>query len=795
MRIAIRLVALAALAALLAPAPRATARGDAESRSPNAGILDAFAPDGRPLGPCPLQHTDVTVEIAGFVARVRVTQTFSNPFPDPVEAVYTFPLSHRAAVDAMWLRTGEREIRGAIHRREEARAIYEQARRSGRVAALLDEERRNVFTQSVANLMPGATVEVEIHYVEMLAFEAGRFEWSFPTVVGPRFVPGRPLGTSGTGIVPDTDRVPDASRITPPVTPPGTRAGHDIDIDVSLDVGVRVGGIESPLHEVVVERDGTRRARVRLARRDEIPNRDFVLRYEVSGDKLRSGTLVHRTPGEDGFASFLLLPPRRVTPRTAQPKELVFVIDRSGSQSGLPLAKAKETLLWILDRLHPRDTFQVLDFGSGANLLFERPRLATPETVARARAHVESLQANGGTYMAEAIQRVAGMPADDNRLRIVTFMTDGYVGNDREVIELVRRVRGTSRWFPFGTGNSVNRFLLDAMAREGGGEAEIVLLDAAGDEVAERFWERIASPALTDVQLEFEGLDVYDVYPREVSDVWADRPLVIHARYGRAGRGRVVVRGYRAGQPYREVLDVHLPARADGRGALASMWARARVDALLARDRLALQAGRFPEVLREQVVEVALAHGILTPFTSFVAVEERVVNEAGIPRRVAVPVEMPQGVTYEGVFGESAAAAAAPGAMRMGRLRALGYAVDVPTAEPPVSPSPGPKRILEERSAPEPRAERVGDARQRLAPALRVLLERPQEAHPQVDREGDRVKVRIARDPAAPATREALEAAGVAILQLAEGWALGWVRIGDLEALARLPGIAAVEPA
>jgi Ca-activated chloride channel homolog len=793
-------VALALVA--LAPGP---ARAEEEPVA-GSGALAIRGPDGRPAGDCPLEHTDVRVEVAGFVARVRVVQIFRNPRPDPIEAIYTFPLSHRGAVDALWMRSEGREIRGEIHRREEALRRYEEARAAGRLASRLDQERPNVFTQSIANLMPGARVEIEIHYVETLEYEAGGFAFAFPTVVGPRFVPGTPTGRSGTGWSPDTDRVPDASRITPAVAAQGTRAGHDLAIAVDLDAGVPILGLEAPLHELEVEHEpGARRARVRLARRDEIPNRDFVLRWRVAADEVRSGWLAHRTGDDAGYVTFLFVPPARVAPRDAAPKELVFLIDRSGSQAGLPLAKAKETLLWILDHMDPRDTFQVIDFGSTANRLFERPERAGPAMKARARRYIEALEANGGTMMAEAVRAAAAEPTDPGRLRVVTFMTDGYVGNDLEVIDLVRELRGTSRWFVFGTGSSVNRFLVDEVARAGGGEAETVLLQDPGDAVARRFWQRIGAPVLTDVRLAFEGLEVADVLPAEVSDVWAERPLLVHARYRKPGRGRVVVEGFRGGAPFREAIDVVLPARERGNDALASIWARERVEELLRRDYAALQRQQFPEPLREAVIEVALAHRLVTPFTSFVAVEDRVVNQGGRMETVPVPVEMPQGVTHEGVFGDAGGVARAasgplaPPPAGVSQLRSLGYVLSEPAEAKRREAVGFPARDQavredDEVAVPaEPVVALSDRARERLAPALRALAERGV-ADPALEVRDGRVRVRVVLAAGAPAgLAERLAAAGFEPRQTAGGWQLGWIAIERLGALASLDGVLRVE--
>ncbi len=776
-----------------------------ELEPPGTGMLDAIGPDGEPLGACPLEHTSVSAEIAGFVARVRVTQTFENPFPDPIEAVYTFPLSERGAVDGMWIRTGDREIRGEIKRREEARRIYEQARDRGQLAALLDQERPNIFTQQIANLMPGARVEIVIEYVEPLRYEAGEFEFSFPTVVGPRFIPGAATGQQGTGWSPDTSRVPDASRITPPVTPEGTRSGHDLSIEVTLEAGVPILGIESPLHTVDVERDGKTRAVVALRNRREIPNRDFVLRYAVAGEELESGYLVHRD-GRDGYVSFVLLPPKRVRPADVAPRELVFVIDRSGSQSGRPLLKAKETMLWILERLNPNDTFQIVDFSSSASFLFERPMPVTHETKRRARAHIRSLEANGGTMMAEAIQRVTERRAEGNRLRIVTFMTDGYVGNDFEVISLVKSLRGTSRWFPFGTGNSVNRYLLEEMARHGGGEVEYVLLDAPGDEVARKFYDRIDAPVLTDVRLEFRDLDVYDVYPNQLADVWEERPLVIHARYRNPGKGRVILRGYRAGEAYSQEIEVDLPGREAEGDAIASMWARARVDDLMARDLGALQGGAFPDVLREEIIEVALEHRIMTQFTSFVAVEDRVINQGGQQRTVTVPVEMPQGVEYEGVFRELRSA----GPMKHSRSQeSLGYmqsllgslSLSLPAPETADRAAPVRRGVGKLGDPGDERRERDAaralgrKARERLAPELRALVEGGAPPGPTVQVTDGRVRVRVQLRKGAKEAIEALQEAGLDVDLILGGLVIGEIEIEKLRELAELDAVERISAA
>jgi Ca-activated chloride channel family protein len=412
--------------------------------------------------------------------------------------------------------------------------------------------------------------------------------------------------------------------------------------------------------------------------------------------------------------------------------------------------------------------------------------------IRQARAHIDALEANGGTMMADAVARVCATPADDNRLRIVTFMTDGYVGNDFEVLGMVQRLRGASRWFPFGTGNATNRFLLDHMARLGGGETEHVLLGEPGDVVAGKFWERIGSPVLTDVRVDFEGLDVVDVYPSAPADVWADRPLVIHARYRGAGRGRVVLRGFQGGRPYEQALDVTLPARHAANAAIASMWARAKVEALMDRDLQALQSGTYPAPLREEIVRVALAHRILTPFTSFVAVEDRVVNEGGTSRTVQVPVEMPDGVEYEGIFGNDVMqeAAAAPAAASVtGRVRMASKAARqgfraLDAAEP---------ATIERRDADEPTLELDDCSVRKLGPALRVLVEQGPEARGAAPTQDGWARVRVRLRTLTAETRRALEEAGL-VVQSSEGTSVtGLATPAVLQALVRLEAVVRIE--
>jgi len=623
-----------------------------------SGVLFASASmSHKPLGECPLQHTSVQANVSGYMADVTVKQLFANPFKEKIEAVYTFPLSETGAVDEMTMKVGTRVIHGTIKKKEEAREIYEQAKARGHVASLLDQERPNIFTQSVANIEPGKEVEITIKYKDLLVFENGKYSFAFPTVVGPRFIPGEGIGKTGSGWAPDTNQVPDASKITPLLAPKGTRAGHDISIAVNLDSGVPYSNLKSYLHEVdVLSKDSTH-AQVSLKDKNSIPNKDFVLSWNVSQEQLSSGYITHRNAKEhegSGFFTLMLLPPKSVTPDKVAPKEMIFLIDCSGSQNGPPLNKAKEALNHIIDHMNANDTFQIITFNNQNSLLFEKPEISSAPMKEKAKAFVDGLQARGGTWMAPAVEKVCSIPPDNNRLRIVTFMTDGFVGNDMQILDLVRKHRGTSRWFPFGTGNSVNRYLIDGIAKEGGGEPEYVLLNAKAGEVGEKFYKRIASPVLTDVSVKFDGLDAKEVFPKIVSDVWAQKPLYYKGRYQKPGSGTVTLSGFSQGKPYSKSMKVTFPESNPANAGIASIWARAKVDRLMSEDLTGAQTGNMNPELKNEITKTALDYHIMTQFTSFVAVEEKYVTEGGKSKLIPVPVEMPDGVSHEAVFGHEA---------------------------------------------------------------------------------------------------------------------------------------------
>ncbi len=629
------------------------------------GQLTVVNNEGKPAGLCPLKHTDVQADISGFVARVNVKQEFQNTATTPVEAVYTFPLPDDAAVDDMTMTIGNRVIHSEIKKKEEAREIYETAKSNGQAAALLDQERPNIFTQSVANVLPGENVTIAISYVHLLKYQEGEYEFHFPMVVGKRYLGGAetapntnasrlprgPYTTQGKDGLNTTAE--DARRISPPTMPADVRAGHTLSLTVHLNAGLPIAAMNSVLHEIVVD-DGTSESLVpgntrtiTLKDKDTIPNQDFILKYKVAGPEIQAGVLTHAENGKSGYFTAIIQPPNAPMQGDITPKEMVFVIDQTGSQGGWPIEKAKETMRYCIENLNPGDTFQLLGFNTELFPCFPQPVRATRETVAKALEFLKPLEGNGGTDILKSVDYALKLPDDPNRLRIVCYMTDGFVGNDMQIIDHIQKNRGRARMFPFGVGNGVNRFLIDNMAVEGKGAAEYVTLQDDGKAAAARFYRRIAKPLLMNITVDWNGLPVEDVFPRQIPDLFTAGPIILKGRYTKAASGDIVIHGLLRGQPWSQRVHVDLPAQnADG-GQIATLWARERIEDLQRRDWMGAQRNTPDPAIQQTIIATALEYRMMSQYTSFVAVEQRVINQGGRSIRIDVPVE-----SAKGAFGD-----------------------------------------------------------------------------------------------------------------------------------------------
>jgi Ca-activated chloride channel family protein len=597
---------------------------------PSEGALRlGSAPRNGEVAGFPLESTRVSASVSGFVARVAVEQTFRNPYDRPVEAVYLFPLPDDAAVDAMELRAGTRVVRAQILRRQQARERYEDARDRGVLASLLEQERPNLFRQSVANIRPGDAIRVTLHYTQVLPYEEGSYRFVYPMVAGPRYAPGEPSEASA-----GTQQL---------VLAPGAERPDRVEVSIDADLGLPVREVSSPTHAIRVDRGGGRGGERRL--RVELdgparPDRDLDVRFQVAGEAPTVGVIASApTEGERGHFALALHPRLEVAEAEVMPRELVFVVDTSSSMHGRPIELARAAMLRALDGLRPTDTFRVLSFSDTTSALSDEALVASPENVQRARQFVSELRALGATEMQRGLHAALSPPTENGRMRIVLLMTDGYIGNETEIFRAVHDELGQSRVFAFGVGSAVNRYLLTRLAEVGRGDVQVVTLDESPEAAADRFHERIARPFLTDVSIDWGSLAVADAYPRRLPDLYADRPLVVHARYPEGASGDVVIRGRVAGRPFAQTVRVELPASGDARPELASVWARTRI-----RDLMTAMALRPSDALREEVTQLGLTHHLLTEWTAFLAIDEGY-RVDGPAQTVEQPAALPAGVT------------------------------------------------------------------------------------------------------------------------------------------------------
>ena len=590
--------------------------------------------------PLPLEHTDVKAQISGYVATVDVLQKYHNPYSDKIEAVYVFPLPQSAAVTDFVMMIGERKIRGIIREKEEAKKIYEQAKSQGYRASLLTQERPNIFEQKVANIEPGKRIDIKISFFNPLQYKDGEFEFVFPTVAGPRFNP--PGSTDGIGAVGRGSRGASGRTTEIPYLKPGEKSGHDIAISVAIDAGLKLEKIHSPSHVIKVEKENEAQALVTLSPHDRVPNKDFILRYQTAGEKVKTALMVHK--GKDGnYFSLLLQPPADLTQVARMPREMVFVLDCSGSMHGRPIAKAKEAMRRCLRSLDKDDTFQIIRFSENASTLGPHPIPATRKNVEKGLKYLESLKSSGGTMMIEGIKAALDFPHEEGRMRIVSFMTDGYIGNEAEILGAINNKIGTSRIFSFGVGSSVNRYLLERMAKIGrGAVAYVGLYENAGEEV-DLFYQRVAHPALADIEIDWGELKAANIYPQTIPDLFVGRPIVITGRFkGNPNNAEINIKGYTGREKKTVSINVNADAYEAHHPGIRSVWARWKIADLSDRETYAAS-----EKLRDEILATSLNYGLLSRYTAFLAVDSSAPTKGDHGYTVDVPVPVPDGVRYE----------------------------------------------------------------------------------------------------------------------------------------------------
>ena len=619
-----------------APAP------DQADDRPGSGSLEAKRmEDGKEqLVPVPLKHTDVTAKVAGYISSTTVTQQFHNPFPEKIEAIYVFPLPENAAINEFVMTIGSRKIRGIIREREEAEKIYQEARSQGYVASLLTQERPNIFTQSVANIEPGKQIDIQITYYHTMTYADGWYEWVFPMVVGPRYNPAgstQGVGAAAMGKPGSTGQKTEVQYLKPT-----QRSGHDIALSVEVSCPAGLEEISSTSHQIDTRTLEANRVLISIKPADTMPNKDFVLRYRVAGEQVKSGLVLHRD-SKGGYFSLMVYPPAEIPQYERESMEMVFLLDVSGSMSGAPMDQSKAAMRYALTHMDARDTFQVITFSGNNRVLFDRAQPVNKDSLKRAMNFIEDTSAGGGTEMLKGIAAALDGAAAEERRRVVVFLTDGFVGNEMEILRLTQEKLGSGRVFAFGVGSSPNRYLMDGLARVGRGAVAYVGLHDNGEEIMRQYFQRVSHPAMTDMQVSFgDGMKVSQMYPSSLPDLFVGRPVVLTGRFSGELPSEISIRGRIAGKPV--VMMVPADKSKQDNPALAAVWARHRITDMS--DRTSADAGEARDI-EQEVKTTAIEYGLMSAFTAFIAVDSSAQTAGTHGTTVTVPVPMPEGVKYE----------------------------------------------------------------------------------------------------------------------------------------------------
>jgi Ca-activated chloride channel family protein len=603
-----------------------------------------------------LMNTDVTMNISGLVARVSVRQEFRNEGSEWVEGVYVFPLPDQAAVDRMRLHIGDRFIEGEIREKEQAKKEYEQAREQGKKASLVEQQRANLFTTSVANIAPGELVVVEIEYLEDMRYEDGTFSIRFPMTLTPRFIPGSALpDRKGSGWSADTTRVPDASLITPPMIT--ASRGHRLALRASVDAGVPLEVIASRYHPVHVGQnqagENQGRYEITLAGGTVPLDQDFELLWRPVPSAAPRALAFSETIGGEPHYLLMVMPPNdtEAVPVT-MPRDMIFVIDTSGSMHGVSIAQARRAVLQAIEGLQANDRFNVIEFNSYTKALFNQSVPADPLNIGKAQGFVRSLEANGGTNMRPALELALKSQVDEAHLRQIVFITDGSVGNEEELYALIEQRLGAARLFTVGIGSAPNSWLMRKAAELGRGTFVIISALHEVREKMDRLFRKLEYPQVTNINIAWPGGTQIEAYPAVVPDLYLGEPVTIKARASgnfQAGE-RVTISGDSAGGAWSR--DLPLASKDDDAG-IGALWARAKIAALHDDERRGADAA----ATRQSIVDTAVAHHLVSKYTSLVAVDKTPERPAGEPlSKEQVPNRLPYGQSMNAIFGFPATA-------------------------------------------------------------------------------------------------------------------------------------------
>ena len=586
----------------------------------------------------PLKSTKAEVDIASIIADVKVTQEYKNEGKTPIEAIYVFPASTRAAVYKMTMTIGDRVIKAVIKERNQARQEYEEAKHQGKSASLLEQQRPNVFQMNVANIMPGDLIKVEMCYTELLVPENGIYEFVYPTVVGPRYS-NQPAETAAEN----------NKWVSNPYTQEGEKPMYTFDIKVNLNAGMPVKDVRCTSHDMDIQYQSADKVVATLKPgSDHEGNRDVILQYRLKGDAIQSGLLLFKG-SEENFFLAMMQPPQRVSANNIPPREYVFIVDVSGSMNGFPLEISKKVLRDLIGKLKPTDRFNVILFAGASNLMAEQSLAANKENVSKAIRFIDAQQGGGGTELLPALQKALSLKGTENFARTFVILTDGYVDIEKDAFDLVRKNLGKANFFAFGIGTSVNRFLIEGLAHAGAGEPFVVESEGNAESTAQKFRTYIESPVLTNISVDYSGFDVYDVEPLTVPDLFAERPVIVYGKWKGTPSGKIMLNGNIGEKKYSAEIKINTAELSEKNSALRYLWARKRIQML---DDYTKTDGNDKK-LSDEITRLGLKYNLLTAYTSFIAVDSEVRNTTGQSITVKQPLPLPQGVSNFAVGGNS----------------------------------------------------------------------------------------------------------------------------------------------
>ena len=572
----------------------------------------------------PLKDTRVEITVSGVIADVKVRQIYRNEGSRPINASYVFPASTRAAVYAMRMQIGNEIIVAKIKEREQAKKDFDRAKEEGKSASLLEQQRPNVFSMSLANIMPQEQVEIELRYTELLVPTDSVYEVVFPTVVGPRYASTQDPAKKEDGFV------------STPYLRQGKKPTSSLHISARILAGVPIYDLSSPSHQIFPQWQSPSAAQLTLDDTDPFQgNRDFVLRYRLAGDQITSGLLLFQG-GDENFFLYMAQPPNRVATKAIPAREYIFVVDVSGSMHGFPLNTSKRLLKDLIEKLRPTDLFNVVLFAGDSTVLSPQSLQANQENIARAIRLLDEQRGSGGTELLPAIKEAMSLPRQKTISRSIVLVTDGYVSGEQGVFDHIRANLNRSNVFAFGIGSSVNHYLIEGVAKAGMGEPFIVTEEAEAEGIAAKFREYIQTPVLTDIQVRSVGFDTYDVNPRRFPDLLAQRPIILFGKWRGPVAGTIDLTGKTGMGDYMTRLGVAGSQPDEGNSALRYLWARSRIAELSD-----YGSSDLAEESIKEITALGLKYNLLTRYTSFIAVREVVTNPTGLAQDVKQPLPLP----------------------------------------------------------------------------------------------------------------------------------------------------------